>query len=163
MKVLFWGIILFCCAFFVHLIVWRIRLPKRQTKTLLVIFFGTLLIGLFTLGSAKFILPEYLHIVLFVTSLTLAYMITYSALEADSPSLVMIMSIANAGITGLLKTQFEQRMTDDVLIIPRIQDLLRDQMIYEQEGKYKLTSKGLLFARIFIVYRHILNISQKGG
>jgi predicted transcriptional regulator len=90
-------------------------------------------------------------------------MITYSALEADSPSLVMIMSIANAGITGLLKTQFEQRMTDDVLIIPRIQDLLRDQMIYEQEGKYKLTSKGLLFARIFIVYRHILNISQKGG
>lgn len=108
-------------------------------------------------------LSEYLHIFLFVTSFTLAYMITYSALEADSPSLVMIMSIANAGPNGLPKEQFEQLMTDEMLSIPRIRDLLRDKMIFVEKGKYKLTLKGLVFVHIFIVYRHILNISQKGG
>ena len=173
MKILFWGSFLFCLAFLVHLIVWRIRLPKRQTKTLLYIFFGTLLIGLFMLWSAKFILQmmtlapetlsEYLHIFLFVASFTLAYMITYSALEADSPSLVMIMSIANAGPNGLPKEQFEQLMTDEMLVIPRIRDLLRDKIVYVEGKKYKLTTKGLVSAWIFIVYRHILNISQKGG
>ncbi len=173
MKVLFWGSFLFCFAFLLHLIVWRIHLPKRQTKTLLHIFFGTLLIGLFVLWSAKRILQmnmlvpgpisDYLHIFLFVTSLTLAYMITYSALEADSPSLVMIMSIANAGSNGLPKENFEQLLTDGILIVPRIRDLLRDKMISIEEGKYRLTSKGLILARIFIVYRQILKISQKGG
>jgi hypothetical protein len=108
-------------------------------------------------------LSEYLHILLFVTSLTLAYMVTYSALEADSPSLVMIISIANAGSNGLPKEQFEQLMTDEILIIPRMRDLLRDNLVYVEGEKYKLTSKGHVFVRIFIVYRHILNIAQKGG
>ena len=173
MRILFWGSFLFCFAFLIHLIVWKIRLPKRQTKTLLCIFFGTLLIGLIGLWSAKFILQintlapeaisEYFHIFLFVTSLTLAYMITYSALEADSPSLIMIMSIANAASNGLPQEKFKQLMTDDMLSIPRIQDLLRDKMVFVEKGKYKLTLKGLVFVHIFIVYRHILNISQKGG
>ncbi len=173
MKVLFWEVFLFCAAFLLHVFVWKIRLPKRQTKALLQIFGGTLLIGLCILWSAKFILQvgisipgavsEYLHIALFVISLTLAYMITYSALEADSPSLVMIMSIAQAGADGLEKTRFEQLMTDDILVIPRIHDLLRDKMVYVEGKKYKLTAKGALFARIFIVYRQLLNIHQKGG
>ena len=173
MKILFWGSFLFCLAFLVHLTVWRIRLPKRQTKTLLCIFFGTLLIGLFVLWSAKFILQintlapdtlsEYLHIFLFVTSFTLAYMITYSALEADSPSLVMIMSIANAGPTGLPQEKFKQLMSDEMLIIPRVRDLLRDNLVYAEGEKYKLTAKGTVFTRIFILYRQMLNIKQKGG
>jgi len=133
------------------------------------------------LWSAKFILPwsakfilqmntfapdtisEYLHITLFVISLTLAYIITYSALEADSPSLVMIMNIASAGSDGLPKKKFEQLMTDDILIIPRVRDLLRDKMVCIENGKYKLTAKGIVFTRIFIVYRHILKIPPKGG
>lgn len=173
MNVLFWSIFLFCVAFLLHVLIWKIRLPKRQTRTLLQIFFGTLLVGLFTLWSAKFILQievsmpgncsEYLHIALFVTSLTLAYMITYSALEADSPSLVMVMRIAKAGTDGLEKTRFNQLMTDDILIIPRIQDLLRDKMVYVKGGKYKLTAKGVLFARIFMIYRQLLNVHRKGG
>jgi hypothetical protein len=108
-------------------------------------------------------ISDYLHIFLFFTSFTLAYLITYSALEADSPSLVLIMSIANAGTNGLPKEQFEQLVTDDVLILPRIRDLLRDKMISVEEGRYNLTSKGLVFVRIFIIYRQILKISQKGG
>ena len=173
MSVLLWGGLLFGLAFLVHVVLWKIHLPHRQTRALVVIFFGVLLVGLILLWSAKFIvhtkflapetIPEYLHITLFVATFTLAYIITYSALEADSPSLVMILRIAEAGSHGLPQEQFKRQMTDELLIVPRIRDLLRDHLVYAEAGKYKLTPKGVLFARIFIVYRRILNISQKGG
>lgn len=173
MQVLFWGIVLFWAAFVVHVLVWRIHLPYRQTKTLLQIFFITLLAGLFILWKTQHILPigmaapegvsDYLHISLFVIALTLAYMITYSALEADSPSLVMVLSIARAGKDGLPTEQFRQQMTDEILVLPRIRDLLRDKLVCMEGDIYKLTPKGIWFARIFILYRHVLNIRQKGG
>jgi hypothetical protein len=107
-------------------------------------------------------IPEYLHICLIFISLTLSYMITYSALEADSPTLVMVMTIEKAGQEGLDKKEFDSILNDDLLIKPRIRDLITDKMAYLDEEKYKLTSKGVLFARIFILYRRLLN-APKGG
>ena len=174
MKVLLWGIFLVCLGFLIHVILWKIRLPRKHTKALLQIFLGTLFLGVIIIfwsarssGHIHRIAPEhlseYLHIALLVISFTLAYIITYSALEADSPSLVMIMKIANAGVEGVGKTRFEQLMSDDLLILPRIRDLLRDNLVYQEGEKYKLTAKGRVFARIFIVYRQILKIDRKGG
>ncbi len=163
MTVLIWGIMLSGAAFLIHLLVWKIRLPKRQTKVLLQIFFGTFLLGSFLLWSLEYgRISECIHIFLWGTALTLAYMITYSALEADSPSLVMITSIASEP-DGLSKARFEQLMSDDILIMPRIRDLLRDQLAYQDGGYYKLTPKGRLFARIFIGHRQVMNANHKGG
>lgn len=170
MRVLLGGLALAGLAFVIHLIVWRIRVPKRQTKTLLQIFFAVLILGLLVLQNTPSALgfspldsfAEYLHISLFFISITLAYMITYSALEADSPSLVMIMTIARAGSDGLSKEAFEHSMNDDLLVKPRIRDLILDQMAYLEGDKYRVTVKGALFARIFIFYRKLLN-APKGG
>ncbi|MEW6618872.1 MAG: hypothetical protein AB1422_05935 [bacterium] len=169
MKVLFWGSTIFCLAFFLHLIVWKIHLPKRQTKALLEIFFGTLIISILTLwNSASFGIfvvesfLEYFHICLFFISFTLAYIITYSGIEADSPSLVIIRKVAEAGSEGLDQKEFDRMMRDDLLIKPRIKDLLSDKMVYMEGDKYKLRSKGALMARIFIFYRQLLN-APKGG
>ncbi len=155
-----------------HLIVWKIRLPKRQTKVMLLMFFGTLIAGsafLWThpafslLGfDAPAVWTEYARIALLFTAFTLAYMITYSGLEADSPSLVMVLSIARAGPEGLSKDVFYQQMTDDILIKPRVRDLLTDHMAYLDGDTYRLTSKGILLARIFVTYRNILG-AGKGG
>lgn len=90
-------------------------------------------------------------------------MITYSALEADSPSLVIVTTIANAGPNGLDKKYFDELMNDDILVKPRIRDLLLNKMAEMEGDKYVLTPKGVLFARIFIVYRKIMNVSRKGG
>jgi len=174
MTILFWGSALFVFAFLVHLILWKVRLPKRQTKAILQIFFSVLFMGIIVLwnmpnDSALWGitppsgLPEYIHISLFFISLTLAYMITYSAIEADSPSLVIVTTIANAGQNGLDKQKFDELMNDDILVKPRIRDLLLNKMVEMAEDRYILTSKGVLFARIFIVYRKIMNVSRKGG
>ena len=173
MRILFYGLLLFSLAFVFHVVLWKIRLPKRQIKVLLQIFFSTLIVGiLFLINISSFVsaaenlvpqkIPEYLHICLLFISLTLSYMITYSALEADPPTLVMVMTIKKAGQEGLDKKEFDQRLNDYLLIKPRIRDLITDKMAYMDGEKYKLTSKGALFARIFILYRRLLN-APKGG
>lgn len=173
MLVFLYDLILFFLAFILHLVLWKIHLPKRQTKALLQIFFGTLIVGILFLINISSFVPEagdlipqktseYFHISLFFISLTLSYMITYSALEADSPTLVMVMTIEKAGQEGLDKKEFDQKLNDDILVKPRIRDLITDKMAYLDGEKYKLTSKGVLFARIFILYRRLLN-APKGG
>ncbi|MCP4369916.1 MAG: hypothetical protein GY797_17645 [Deltaproteobacteria bacterium] len=107
--------------------------------------------------------PEYLQVSLLFFSLTAAYMITYTALEADSPSLVIVSTIIDAGPEGLEKKCFDELVDDDVLIKPRVHDLGRDKMMCLEQDRYRLTPKGLLMARIFIVHRQLMNIIRKGG
>jgi hypothetical protein len=167
MNILTAGSILLGIAFFLHLLIWKIRLPKKQTKALLLIFFVTLSIGCVFI----FYLPgmiafdsfwQYLHMSIFFVSFTLSYVITYSALEADSPSLVIVDLIHSAGINGLPDDELKSRLTDDVLVHPRIRDLYRDELIFNKYGKIFLTAKGKRLVRIFIFYRWLLN-ANKGG
>ena len=174
MATLIWGGGAFLVSFFIHLAVWRIKLPKRQTKTLLLIMFcalGAVLLLLRAYGSSLawlYGLPcpvtagDYLHLALLDISLILSYMITYSALEADSPSLVIAMTVAGAGPGGMAESEFNEFVNDDKLVKPRIRDLVLDKMAYMDNGKYRLTSKGFIFARLFIFYRALLG-RGKGG
>ena len=147
--------------------------PKEADKGTVTGLFGTLIIGILFLSSISSFTSavddftpqktlEYIHVCLLFVSLTLSYMITYSAFEADSPTLVMVMTIEKAGQGGLDKKEFIQRLNDDILIKPRIRDLITDKMAYLDGEKYRLTSKGVLFARIFILYRRLLK-APKGG
>jgi hypothetical protein len=172
MGILFWGLTISVSAFLVHLAIWRVRLPKRQTQAMLWIFFIVWLAvtgGLWSHPDFSLLgVPapqtwlQLAHVGLFVLAFTLAYMITYSALEADSPSIVMVMAVARAGSAGLPRSEFNRMMTDDVLVVPRVRDLLLDRMAYLEGDRYRLTPKGALFARIFIQYRKLLK-TRKGG
>lgn len=94
--------------------------------------------------------------------MTLAYITTYSAIEVDSPSLVMIAAIYKAGKNGIAASDFNKMMTNGLLIMPRIRDLLEDKLIYKDAEKYRLSHRGSLIASIFIFYRKLLK-SPKGG
>ena len=163
MNVLVWSMALLALAFGLHLAIWRIRLPVRQTRALLTVFFGVLAGGLVAFAAAGAAGPaELLHVGLFFVSVTLAYTITYSALEADSPSLVMILAIADAGDDGLDQHSFDQAMTDEILVAPRVRDLLRDHLASLDGETYRITPKGRRFVRIFLVHRGLLG-AGKGG
>lgn len=172
MKTLIWGNLVFFSFFLLHLAVWKVRLPSRQTKTLLFLLFSGLAAALafFRLFPALTLLgfsppagpPENLAVAVYVTSLILAYTITYSAVEADSPTLVMIKTIADAGEKGIAKADFFSALNDEVLVAPRLRDLLTDKMAELLDGKYALTPKGRLFAALFTYYRALLGLG-KGG
>jgi|TARA_B100002003_G_C14131115_1_gene544020 hypothetical protein len=172
MKVLFCSLILFCLAFLVHLITWKIYVPEKQKKTLLQIFIGTLVIGVLAIWdglpfinvfgltvSANF--HEILHICLFFISLTFSYIVIYSVLDTGSPSLVIIDSIERAGPDGLDKSLLEQRMKKELLL--RIKCLDSDKMVSSNDGKYLLTSKGNLFLSVIMFCRRLMNVSDKIG
>ncbi len=173
MNVLLFGLFLILLAFLIHLFVWKIHCPKYQTKTLLWIFFGTYFFSipfleLFLSAEYKFSFYtpknffDYLHSFLFFTSFTLAYLITYSALEVDSPSLVIVKLIFEAGPDGLDRNVLVTKLTDEILLFPRINNLLRDKMAVMKEGRLFLTARGKWFIQIFIFYRFLLK-AKKGG
>ena len=156
-----------------HFTVWKISVPKRQTRAILMIFFSAL-------GAATVALPQiatrfpgiglavpvqpssYLHIMIFVTAAALSYMITYTVVEVDSPSLVMALAIRRAGEAGLPEAEFHRMMDDALLVEPRIRDMLRDGLVRQGGGVYELTPKGRRMARLFMLHRSLLG-AGKGG
>ena len=173
MKILIYSLLILFLAFLEHFIIWRIHLPARQANTILIIFIVNLVICMiFFWKFPKFeilnILPpdkliEFIWISLFVITFTLAYMITYSAIEVDSPSLIIIIMIASAGAMGLSRPELFEVLNDDILVKPRLRDLLTDRMAIIEDGKYKLTSKGKIISTVFIIFRNIADFTGEGG
>lgn len=159
MSALFYGIITFFAALLVHSIIWRIWLPRRNRAAILAnIFFWALVIGIVVLKDFQGRLD---YIVLYC-SLAAAYIVSYPAMEAGSPSLTIVSNIAKAGKSGLDKNEIYNAMTDETLVIARITDLLNDGLIRASSDKYILTLKGRLLADVFAWFRKLLN-APKGG
>ena len=167
MSILFFGFILFFCAFFIQLVVWRSRLPYRQTESLLKIYLLCLLSGILVFRSIKGIhffgifpperLIDYLRLCLLYISATAAYIISYSAIEAQSPSVTIILKIAEAGKEGLTRLELEDAMSNENTVSPRLNDLVRDGYAVCSSNRYVLTGAGRGFIKIFIFYRKLLN------
>lgn len=173
MIVLVYSLLIFISALMLHFFIWQIRVPNNQVKALLKIFLLTLLIYslilLFIPKNFKLIglresvtIFEYLRIIFLYFSLVASYIATYPAIEVDSPTLSIIIAIANARSKGLGKDQLRQAMNNEFLIKPRVNDLLNAKMITLYKDKYKITRRGILFYRPFMFYRKLLNIG-KGG
>ena len=171
MYPLIYGFLFFCIAFLFHLIVWRIRVPENPIRVLLVIFYSVLSSGLmflwfYQVGSSLFgsqLAFGYLNIVLFFTAMTFTYCLVHQFLVDDAPSLITIMSIFNAGKSGMSKTELSALITDDIFIKPRIEFLVKEQMVQKLEDNYLLAPKGYRLLSIFMVIQKIMKISQKPG
>lgn len=171
MRILGLGIGFFVLAFIAHLAIWRIKTPVKQIKTLLKIFFGIFFLTLFALNILGIYteinvlpnsFPEYLQLFILYVSLVLAYLTTYSAMDVDSPSLVIVMSVAGAGDKGLTQNELDEQLTDGKLIVPRVDDLIRDGLAYADKDKYKISKTGATLVKIIIAYRNLIN-APKGG
>lgn len=174
MKIFLSGTVLLVVAFILHLLIWRIRLPRKHTRALTIIFYGTFLTWcMFLLGWSAFglawephfpsRLSEYVHILLYFCAVTFVYIGGYTLLEADSPSLLVIDRIHDAGAEGLDKKSLYASLNDDVLVVPRVNDLLRDEMATLENGIYKITPKGTFMVRVLLFHRRVMKADHKGG
>ena len=161
---------LFAGALALHLMVWRIGVPRRQTRTLLLLFISVLAGALAailnwprTVGIDLLAPWEIAQAAALYIALMLAYIATYSALEVDSPSLVMVREVFGAGAGGISRKEFERAMTAERLIDPRLQDMLRDGLVLYRQGRLVITRKGCIVARGFEVYRRLCRIEGAGG
>ncbi|MDD4004600.1 MAG: hypothetical protein PHW69_05285 [Elusimicrobiaceae bacterium] len=173
MSALVWGLAVFAFGLALQLALWRLRLPKRQTVALLLIQFGLTLAGcaLFPVPGPELTLlgtpaphtpAQTAHFALVCTALALAWMITWSAVEADSPSLVIMRRVRQAGTAGIAKETLARELDGRVLFEPRLNDLLTDKMAVLSGGKYTLTAKGLRMTRLIMFWRGLMRLG-KGG
>jgi hypothetical protein len=159
------GILLAALA--AHLVWWRIRLPRRQTRAIILITLGAWLAGVsivrWEAGAEGFSAVQMLHVALVVVSVLGAYIISYSALEADSPTLVMMLLLDKAGQEGMDEAEFLASLDDSVLILPRLDDLVRDGMAsVDTCGRFRLRPKGLALLRLIEIHRSILRRGAGG-
>jgi len=171
LPLLLTGALLSVLPFVLQWALWRVYLPRRQTRAIVLLTLATDAATLLALAWAQGSLAGapgsppplvYLHIGLFMFAMLCAYVITYSALEADSPTLVMVKMLHEARPGGLEKEKFLARLGNDVLVLPRVRDLVRDRMAEVLEGRYVLTPKGRLMAWGFNLFARIQGIGLGG-
>lgn len=170
-----WGLVFFVVAVIAHLVVWRIRLPMAQTSALLKIFALFLVAGLvgmtwpppwletFTGDLGAMPGADTLAFVMLFIPLGLSYIVTYSAIEADSPSLTVIRLLTEAGAEGLDANGLEAGFRRLSFMESRIAHLVADNLATFDGKVYRATPKALLLVRVLDIYRRLIGRRAEGG
>jgi len=157
--------------FVLHLVWWRLALPRRQRAALLVLFFvGSLVLAPvigFLLGKAgvgPMSVTQWLNVALAIVAFTLAYVVTYSALEADSPTLSLVRHIATAGPNGVREEELRAFMASRPFVGARLSALLEEGMIHEKGGRIHLAEHPYTLFRLVLLHReNVLGLTRHGG
>jgi hypothetical protein len=154
MRLFLAGLALLLLAFFVHIVAWRVHLPRRSIRALLGIFAATPLVAI---PIYSFIAPvaafadasDAVRILLFYVSCALVYVVLYSAIESRSPSLAIVSYVASCGSAGCAGADLAGRITDDEGISARVAAMKAARMIVVSDGQCTLTPAGRRWAGLF--------------
>jgi len=159
-------------AFGFHLLWWRLRLPQSQLKALLVVFFITWSVvcafawigncGFLSLGKGgAFVGFPYFSLLYW--SAALCYVITYSAMEGDSPTLSLTRHLHARGAEGVSHEEIEEFFRQRPFVGARVKALVTDDIFIEEEGGYRLSAGRYLFFRVILGYRRVVFGPIKSG
>jgi hypothetical protein len=160
------------CGWLLHLVMWRIRLPQAQLKALILIFAftwcGALSAAWFT--GWRFVsfadgqtVVGVLYFCLFYWAAALCYVITYSAMEGDSPTLSLTRHLHKRGAEGVSHEEIEEFFRQRPFVGARVKALVTDNIFMEESGGYRLASGKYLFFRLILGYRKVVFGPVKAG
>lgn len=160
---------LFFAAFVLHWVLWRIRVPRRQSAVLLAVLLAALPAGLAAVSlipALQSLRPqgfwELMQVGTFHISMSLAYVVAYSAIEGRSPSMTLLGFVADARGRGRSRAELEAILRSEDPATARREALVRDGLIAVDGNEYVLTEKGRAWARCFGAFRNLLKMN-KGG
>lgn len=167
MRVLTIALACSVAGFLIHWIVWRVRIPVRQTVWLLAIFSSVLAAALASSpwwpAACRFASAwEMLHVAIFHVATMLAYIVAYSAIEERSPSMTILSRVADSGDHGQSPEQLQAMLIDVSPVEIRLKAMLRDGMIDEESGGLVLTAKGRAWATTFAAWRRLMRFELGG-
>jgi hypothetical protein len=154
---------LFLLAFAVHLVSWRTRLPKHHIKALLLIFAVVSLLWLPVALICAFGFFRILHVALFYGSMSLCYVITYSAIEADSPTLSLVRFLAEAKEAGRSLGEVGDFMASRPFVRARLAALVLSGLIREEGGRYAAVGNEPFSFRVILGFRKLYGPISRGG
>lgn len=166
MTVLTLGLGLFFIAIAAHIALWRHRPPARSGQTLMLLMTGVIGGGwVFAIAAtqawafAAQALPTdagaWLQTLVLALALAAAYVMTYPAIEVESPTLVIIEIIAKRRTQGIDAAELHRRLDAEFLVAPRLQELLNEGLAVLENGRYRPTPKGRKLARLFTAWQHL--------
>ncbi len=169
MTVILFALGLLAATFLVHLAWWRIRTPRRQTALILLWFVAALPLGIVVARSVPMLQPyapsdvwSVLLVAQFQLGAALAYACINSALQHDSPALMVVTYIALSGPSGCTRDEVRTILSDDLLIEPRIREFTAGGLVEQVAGRYKLTPRGLRFLHTMTLIRRIFRLPRGG-
>lgn len=166
MRVAAFALGLLALAFVIHLVVWRLRPGWQRISTLLAVLLGTLaLVSLASLLAPPSLvawLPAsgaaWCQVALFHVSVSLAYTVLYSALEADSPSLCLVLYVSRSP-GGRTRDELRELLARRPLIGDRLAAAQQGDLLQEDEaGRWVLSPKGVWLARCFALAQRLLGM-----
>lgn len=153
----------FALALLIQVGLWRWRRPAGHYAGLLGV--GLAALGLTAAGLAA-LRPlsgfGYASFATLYVALVLAYATTYSAVQADSPTMSVLLRLEAAGARGASVEELLAALTDDALVVPRLDDLVTGRLARLERDRYVVGRRGALIARTYVGFRRLLKM-ERGG
>jgi hypothetical protein len=161
-DILMIGISIFLAIIILQIIIWKVLTVQREIICLFSIMFISPIILLFFLYSEKLIYGDPYLVFILIYSLCFGYVQTYPGFKEDIPSLKLIKFILkHQPVTfQFIINNFELK---DNLVNNKIMELHSDGLIYESGNEYHLTRFGYYLAKLFYIYRNIINSEKNTG
>jgi hypothetical protein len=171
--ILLYGFLTFFTAICLHIIVWRCFPPKTHVKLLLIIFFAipaAVQISCFvainnfgTLGLTAINPVDIMAVYMFHITLAAAYILTYPALQAQCPTLSMLLIIGHSMPDGAKSDELKSTFEVAHLLEPRLRDLVGSGMVNKIDDSYTITGKGLFILSPLLMLRKLLGLPAGRG
>lgn len=155
-------------AMIVHVAWWRMRRPAADIAAIFRVFLvvPTAAYAGLAIGGALGILPispgeATLSLVLHL-ALSSAYVQTYPAAQAQSPTLAILLAVGSSP-DGLSEAGIARALDGGGLVAERATDLLRNGLLVRQGARIRPSPTGHFMALAFGAYRRWLGLSRLGG
>lgn len=173
MQTLAWAMSLLLAGLGLHLALWRLRLPENQLATLLKLFFLVLVgwlglnAGLALAGARAFGLPlalaPCLMVALFFQATSWAYVVLYTTIEADSPSITILQALHAAGPKGLTEAELLHRTGMERFFDARIARMEADGMLQRTPEGFAPRGSGSALLGLVQLWRRIMGAPAELG
>ncbi|MDO9084370.1 MAG: hypothetical protein Q7U56_13925 [Humidesulfovibrio sp.] len=166
MTVLGLGLALLVGMLLVHVLRWKISLPQNQLAALLKLILAVaalwlaLNLGLglaeVSLGPLPLAPVPCVLVLFFYLALSLGYVMLFSTIDADSPSITILLALHAAGEQGVTAEELARRTGMDRFFASRIERMLADRMIAPADGGFVPAPKGLFLLRLVGLWRVVM-------
>lgn len=166
MQILLTTSVLLAVAWVLHILLWKIRLPRHQIPSLLLISSAVLAAWIMLDRSgllSKVSALEACQTVLLYGASSLCYVITYSAVEGDSPTLSLTRLLADRKNAGLPQEDVEGFLAARPFVKARLAALIHSGLIREEAGKFCIAGRPSLSFRLILAYRKLYGSVSRGG
>lgn len=147
----------FAAALALHVVVWRWLAPRRELPWLFAILLGVPCV-------AWACSPGNVRAFVVAASLSLAYIQTYPAAQARSPSLLILAAARRLSANGCVtRDDLAAAVRADMSLDVRFSDLDRERLLEPTADGLRLTRTGRILAAAFVMLRRALNLGQGAG